>query len=275
MSPLWRDRIEVFFAPGRIDLARSKRGIKPVQLPVTTELIDNDAGAYPAWLQTVQQLELLLAETAGVSMRVTLSNHFVRYVTLPPQSEITSPEEVLAYANFRMREIYGARVDQWVLSISSWSPLYGAVCAAISQDLLVKLEELSARHQITLEGIEPYLTVVLDTWNKVMDRHRSFVALVETDRICVALLEDGVWRNIRNQRVLNDTVGELWATLDQEAVLSGQKESAEQVFLFAPEHPELTLPIESGWQTVPLQNDRISAPRYFPVVIADKRKEGT
>ncbi|MDR4513768.1 hypothetical protein [Nitrosomonas sp.] len=274
MSPLWRDRIDVFFAPGRINLARSKRGLKPTQLPVITEWTPNEEDAYPVWLQPMQQLEFLLTKAAGSTMTVTLSNHFVRYVNLPPQTEISSPEEVLAYANFRMREIYGARVDQWTLSISSWNPLYGAICAAISQELFAKLEELSARHQIRLNGIEPYLTSVLDTWNKVLDRHRTFVALVETDRICVALLENGVWQSIRNQRVLGDKVDELWAVLDQEVVLSGQKALVEQVLLFAPEHPALTLPNESGWEIVSLQTDRISVPRHYPVAVMDKREGG-
>ncbi|SEQ99888.1 hypothetical protein SAMN05421690_100559 [Nitrosomonas sp. Nm51] len=270
MSPLWRDRIDVFFAPGRIDLARSRRGLKPVRLPVITEPVANDEDTRPAWLQPVQQLEPLLADAAGAGMTVTLSNHFVRYATLPPQPEITSPEEVLAYANFRMREIYGARIDQWVLSVSAWSPIYGAICAAISQELFATLAELSARHQIRLDGIEPYFSAVLDTWNKALDRQRSFVALVETGRICVALLEDGVWQSLRNQRVLNDRIDALWAALDQEAVLSGQKAPVEQVFLFAPEHPVLTLPDESGWQIVSLQAGQMPVPRHYPAVVADK-----
>ncbi|HNP26832.1 MAG TPA: hypothetical protein PKM20_08830 [Nitrosomonas sp.] len=273
MSPLWRDQIEVFFAPGRLDLVRSKRGLKPVQLPVVTELIHNTQPGQPDWLQPMQQLERMLSESAGTGMTVTLSNHFVRYVTLPPQTEITTPEEVFAYADFRMREIYGTRVDHWSLSISAWSPVYGAICAAISQELLVKLEEAAKHHHSKLNGIEPYLAAVLDKWIKSLDRRKSYVALVETGRICVALLENGIWQSIRNQRVLQDVADELLAALDQEAVLSGEKEPVEQVFLFAPEHPALTLPDDSGWHMVPLQTETVTVPMHYPIPVSNKVKE--
>ncbi|SFK77771.1 hypothetical protein SAMN05216302_101514 [Nitrosomonas aestuarii] len=273
MSPLLRDQIEVFFAPGRLNLVHLKRGLKPVQSPVLTEMIDDAQSGQPDWLQPMQQLEKMLSEYTGISMTVTLSNHFVRYVTLPPQAEITTPEEVLAYADFRMREIYGARVDHWSLSISIWSPIYGAICAAISQELLMKLEEVAKRHHSKLNGIEPYLTAVLDKWIKSLNRRKSYVALVETDRVCVALLENGIWHSIRNQRVLQDVADELLAALDQEAVLSGEKESVEQVFLFAPEHPALTLPDDSGWYMVPLQTETVTVPMHYPIPISDKTKE--
>ncbi|MCP5246364.1 MAG: hypothetical protein H6937_10660 [Burkholderiales bacterium] len=274
MSPLWRDHFEVYLSPGRVDLVRTKRGLKPVSLPVVTEFFQDNQDAHPAWLLPVQQLEHMLAEdAAGAGMTVTLSNHFVRYVTLPPQAEITSPDEVLGYADFRMREIYGSRVDHWILSISAWSPVHGAICAAISKELLTRLEEVTTSRHIKLKGIEPYLTAVLDRWIKSLNTQKSFVALVETGRICVALMEDGIWQSIRNQRVLHDVMEELWAALDQEAVLSGNKASNEQVFLFAPEHPELTLPDKSGWHIVQLQTEKISVPAHYPATVSENAKE--
>lgn len=275
MSLLWRDQIEVFFSPTRVDLVRTKRGLKPVSLPVATEFISDNQDAHLVWLPPMQQLEQMLAEAAGTGLTVTLSNHFVRYVTLPPQAEITTPDEVFAYADFRMREIYGTRVDQWSLSISNWSPIYGAICAAISKELLAKLEEVATACHIKLNGIEPYLAAVLDRWIKSLNRQKSFVALVETGRICVTLMENGIWQSIRNQRVLHDIVDELWAALDQEAVLSGKKESVEQVLLFAPEHPALTLPGESGWHSVQLQTENILIPAHYPAPATQKAKEDT
>ena len=274
MSPLWRDQFEVFLSPSRVDSVRTKRGLKAVSLPVVTELIEDVQDAHPAWLQPMQQLEHMLSEdAAGAGMTVTLSNHFVRYVTLPPQAEITSPDEVLGYADFRMREIFGSRVDQWMLSISTWSPVHGAICAAISKELLTTLEEVTTSRHVKLVGIEPYLTAVLDRWIKSLNKQKSFVALVETGRICVALMENGIWQSIRNQRVLHDVTDELWATLDQEAVLTDNKASNEQFFLFAPEHPDLTLPEESGWSTVQLQTEKISVPAHYPARVSENVKE--
>ncbi len=274
MSPLWRDQIDVFFAPDQINVVRTKRGLKPVKQPVVTERIPDNQDGDPVWLLPMEKLESQLAEAGGSGMTVTLSNYFVRYIVLPPQTEITSPDEVMAYADFRMREIYGARVDNWALSVSPWSPVSGAVCAAISHDLLKQIQELSTRQQIVLNGIEPYLTSVLDQSSHAFNHKKSFLALVENGRICVAVMVDGVWRNIRNQRVLHDLQNELWAVLDQEAVLSGQKEVEEQVLLFAPEHPALMLPSDCGWGVMPLLTDQISVPEHYPTAVAGKVRSG-
>ena len=45
MSRLWRDQIEVFLAPERVDLVRSARGFKPVQSAKVTVLCERVPGA--------------------------------------------------------------------------------------------------------------------------------------------------------------------------------------------------------------------------------------
>lgn len=283
MSLLWRDRIDVFLAPGRIDLARSSRGFKPVKQsavhPAVTVQIAPPESGHVAWEKPLQQLDEMLPESAGAGMTMTLSNHFVRYAALTPQVEITSPEEVMAYADFRMREIYGTRVDHWVISINSWDPVYGAISAAIPQELMAKIAEISERHAIRLNGIEPYFTAVLDRWGKQLDRRKSYVAVIETGRLCIGVLENNIWRNIRNQRLQHSqrnqhSVAEaLWVALDQEAVLSGHKDSIEQVFLFAPEHPSLVLPPDCGWQAMPLSTGNSPAPGHYPKPLTEPEEE--
>ncbi|MBS0299674.1 MAG: hypothetical protein JSR32_07065 [Proteobacteria bacterium] len=271
MSPLWRDRIQIFLAPGQIDWIRSARGFKPVQAAKVTVLCEPMQGA-PLWRAALQQLEKHLTEVSNTELTITLSNHFVRYVTLPPQAEIMTPEEVNAYAAFRMREIYAERVDAWVLSVSEWNPLTGAVCAAIPRDLLTELEKMAARLQCKLKEIEPYFASVYDHWQKLLDSEKTYCAVVETGRMCISTQIGGVWYSIRNQRIVHSVADELLAALDQEAVLSGNKAALEQVFLFAPQHPDLTLPENCGWLTVPLPAEKIPAPAHYPSAqIGDSR----
>jgi hypothetical protein len=280
VSLLWRDQIDVFLAPARIDLTQSPRGFKSVRPSVvhpavTAQVALPDPG-HVAWEKPLQQLDEMLPENAGAGVTVILSNHFVRYAALTPQVEITSPEEVMAYADFRMREIYGARVDHWVISISNWDPVYGAISAAISQELMAKIEETCERHAIRLNGIEPYFTAVLDRWGEQLGRKKSYVAVIETGRLCMGVLENDSWRNIRNQRIPQNqhSVAEaLWAALDQEAVLSGHKDIIEQVFLFAPEHPSFALPPDCGWQTIPLPTENKAVPGHYPKPLAEPAEE--
>lgn len=263
MSPLWRDQIQVFLAPGRIDLVRSTRGFKPVQAAKVTVWCEPAQDA-PVWQAALQQLEKHLMDAAGAQLSVTLSNHFVRYVALLPQAEIATPEEVSSYAAFRMREVYAERVNSWVLSVSEWTPLSGAVCAAIPRDLMVQLEEMAARCHCTLKEIEPYFASVYDRWQKLLDGNKTYFAVIEAGRICLAVLINGSWHSIRNQRILHNVAAELLAALDQEAILTGSKEAIERVHVFAPGHADLTLPEQCGWCIIPMPVGKIPVLPHYP-----------
>lgn len=263
MSPLWRNQVRVFLAPGRIDLVRSTRGFKPVQAAKVTVWCEPAQDA-PVWQAALQQLEKHLTDAAGAELSVTVSNHFVRYVALLPQAEIATPEEVNAYAAFRMREVYAERVDSWALSVSEWTPLSGAVCAAIPRDLMVQLEEMAARCRCTLKEIEPYFASVYDRWQKLLDGNKTYFAVIEAGRICLAVLINGSWHSIRNQRILHNAAAELLAALDQEAILTGSKEALERVHVFAPEQAGLTLPEQCGWYIVPMPVDKIPVLPHYP-----------
>lgn len=246
---------------------RWSRGFKPMQAtPKITRLCDEHAPGQSLWDAPLQQLEQLLKDASGTEMSVTLSNHFVRYITLPPQEEILTPDEVFAYATFRMREIYAERMNDWELSVSGWNPSSGAVCAAITRDLLTQLQELAKRHNVKLKQLNPYLSSTFDQWHQSFDNERTCYALIETGRVCIALLADGVWHGIRNQKILHNLAGELLAVLDQEIILSGHKSDVEDVRVFAPEHPDLALPKDCGWKIIPPSAELV-VPAHYPTVI--------
>lgn len=265
MSRLWRDQIQVFLAPGRLDWVRLKRGLKPVQTAKITVFFE-PAADVPIWNSAVQQLEKVLAEAAGTEVSVILSNHFLRYAALPPQNEIAAPEEVKSYAEFRMREVYAERVDSWVLSISNWNPIDGAVCAAIPRNLLMQLEHMTSSHGCKIKIIEPYLASVYDRWQTQLKGEKIYLAVIETGRICIAITHQGKWQSIRNQRILHSAADDLLAALDQEVIWSGAKEVTEFVYLFAPEHPELALPQDSGWCIISLPVGKMPALAHYPSV---------
>ena len=271
MSPLWRDRIQVFLSPERIDSVRTTRGFKPVQEAKVTVLCEPLQGA-PVWQAALQQLEKQLVGVSGAELTIILSNHFVRYVTLPPQTEIMTPEEVNSYAAFRMREVYAERVDAWALSVSDWSPLTGALCAAIPRDLLTELEKTAVRLQCKLTEIEPYFASVYDRWQKLLNGDKTYCVVVEAGRLCISTQIGGVWHSIRNQRILHSVADELLAALDQEAVLSGSKAAVEQAFLFAPQHPDLMLPVQCGWLFVPLPSEKVPALAHYPSASTDNSR---
>ncbi|MBA2483416.1 MAG: hypothetical protein H0V39_03150 [Nitrosomonas sp.] len=268
---MWRDQLQVFFAPERVDLVRSARGLKPTDIANITAKCDQEPGRQQ-WELPLHQLATMLESAQKTEMTVTISNHFIRYIVLPPENEISTPDEVYAYAGFRMREVHAERVNDWILSVSAWSPSSGAICAAISRELMTKLQELALRHKIKLIGIVPYLVSAFDQWHNLFDDKRNYFVLVEAGRFCIAMLNNNIWQNIRNQRILHNVEEELLAALDQEAIFYGHKEIIEEIHLFSPEHPGLSLPANCGWKIVPVELSNILVPTHFPTVSIDRNK---
>jgi hypothetical protein len=267
VSPLWRDRIHAFLAPGRVDLVRYFRGMKRRQPARHTAACGQKPGL-PPWETPLEQLREMLSDAAGTELTVTLSNHFVRYAVIPAEAKIENPAELYAYAAFRMREIFGDKAATWELGVSKWDPSSGGICAAMERDLLERLQALAVDQKVELKGAAPYLADAIDQWCARFDRKKAWFALVETGRFCVASLRDGAWQRISSRRILYSAEDELLATLEQEAILfSGGKDPVEQVVLFAPEHPRLALPSDCGWRAVLPPAGSRSAPPHYPVAL--------
>ncbi|MDT8363937.1 MAG: hypothetical protein RQ714_04725 [Nitrosomonas sp.] len=278
MSRLWRDQLQVFLAPDQVIAVGQSRGFKPVQLfrqhAACTLTTDPSAKPLP-WELPVNQLEQLLEQLAteikpGTELQVTLADDFVRYSIVAPQAALANPDELLAYAGFQLREIYGERVDEWVLGISNWDPLNGGLCAAIPLELLAALEHFAVRHKLKLKQTEPYLAAVLDYWSKKLPCDQLWFVLIETNRFCLVLMRDERWQCIRNQRVISNLEQELLSALEQEAVLSGQSVNASQiqaVKVFAPAVAEWQLSRIQGWhfERLSLREDQ-PVPACFPRV---------
>jgi hypothetical protein len=266
VSLLWRDRMQVFLAPERVNTARLRKGIKPKQAARVAATCEQKPGL-PAWEAPLEQFERITEQARGVDISITISNAFVRYVVLPAQPSIATPAELHAYAAFQMREVYGDRAATWVISVSAWDPCSGGVCAAIERSFLERMTEICSRRKARLKYVEPYFTGAFDHWYKRFNSNRAWFALLETGRVCIALLENGAWQRISNQRILHDVEDELISVLHQEAILfSGSKEADETVYLFAPEHQEFVLPEDCGWRIAPLQTESMPAPPHYPTI---------
>lgn len=274
MSQSWRDQIQVFFAPGKINLVRLPKGLKAVPLPKISN--NFELGTDTAlWKRPIEQLAQLLEKEnsvrslKGAELSITLSNHFVRYAVIQFQQGIKDAQEFFAYAQFQMREIYGDRIDSWDISMSDWDPKSGGICAALERELVQQLQALAVRFHMKLKQIEPYLTAAFDQWGRTINQERFWFIVVEPARLCVLLFSNGSWKSIRNQRLLNPVEAELPVLLEQEAIIANQRELIELVFIFAPEHADLQLPLESSWQFNRLPFSSILPPTHFPTLASD------
>jgi len=273
---LWRDQLQVFLAPDQVIITGQARGFKPVPLFRQRAFCPSGVGTSvnaPPWELPINQLEQLLAQLAtgvktGSELQVTLADDFVRYGVISPQPTLANPDELLAYADFQMREIYGERVEEWALSMSSWDPLNGGICAGVSLGLLAAVEHFAVTHELKLKYTEPYLTATLDYWSPKLSGEQLWFVLIESNRFCLVSMLAGRWQCIRNQRVVNHLEHELLSALEQEAVLSGQPVDVAQpqcVQVFAPAAPEWELPQAQGWYFERLLQAGLPVPTHFPL----------
>lgn len=281
MSQLWRDQIQVFFGPGQVNMVGMSRGTKSEQLFRLSSMCAQAAGAVQ-WEAPLNLLEQMIQREPGRSgslrlrrgaeLNITLSNQFVRYGVVAPQPTVANPDEIMAYASFQMREIYGERINDWSLSLSMWDPFNGALCAAIPLDLQSGIEAFALRHNIKLKRIEPYLAATLDHWSRELDSKRLWFVLIEPERFCLVFLQNDSWRCVRNQRVVQNLGEELLSALEQEAIILGRREPVEQVYVFAPEYSEPELTSNHGWKFVLLPGGKKPAPAHFPLSRIDGGK---
>ncbi len=260
MSLLWRNRIQVFMAPDRIELVGFTRGFRSTQCYAQSSPCTQTSTTHQ-WKISLQTLEKKLAQVTedfrrSAELYVTLSNHFVRYGIIAPQPALANPDELMSYAGFQMREIYGERIENWVLSLSSWDPYRGALCAAIARDLQSALEVLTQQYAIRQIRITPYFAEVLDYWSKWLVGKQIWFVLVEPGRFCLVSLIDGVWRSVRNQKVVINLQEELLSALIQESIMLGVAQSAERVYVYAPGQTGLfTDNRDARWQFVHLSDE--------------------
>ncbi len=276
MSLLWRDRIQVFLAPDQVNMAGLSRGLKPVLRFRQSSVCAPNADTRQ-WQESLQLLEQMAGQMEGESgsagirrgmeLQITLSNHFVRYSVIAPQPALANPDELMAYATFQMREIYGDRISDWALSLSTWDPCNGALCAAIPLALQSALEAFAQRHKVRLARIEPYLAAVLDHWSKELDSRCLWFVLIEGERFCLTARFDGVWHCIRNQQVVHNLEEELLSALEQEMIISGRRQPIEQIYVFAPQYAGQLPENDHSRQFLRLPDGKCPAPPHFPFAL--------
>lgn len=281
----WRNQIQVFLAPEQVSLVGFVRSFfrdpHPEQC-YAQSVACAQTGVTSQWKVPLQTLEQMLLPIAAdfrhrAQLHITLSSHFVRYATIAPQPALANPDELMAYASFQMREIYAERVDDWELSVSAWDPCNGALCAAIDRNLQAELTTLAQRYQIRQVQLVPYLAAVLDCYAKQLAGEHIWFVLVESGRFCLVALIAGVWRSVRNQRVVANLQEELLSALIQTSITLGIQPSSQRVYLLAPDHPNLFADNhDARWQFVHLSDESSSVAPNFSwsnaiSAIADRR----
>jgi len=240
VSPLWRERVSIAFAPRRVTLLRQSRGRKAAIRDMKS--IDcAPAADGPAWRAPLEGLREALAHpnTGTADASVVLSNHFVRYLLLPWNPALAGERDELSFAAARFQQVYGEAAHGWSVRLSPGKPGASALAAAVEKALLDAIAALLENSRLRLRSIQPALMAACNSRARSVAPN-AWIALAEPGRLLLGLQRGGQWCSLRS-RPLNGESVSLAEVIDQELLLLGFEPAGEKVYLHETGNPPLDL----------------------------------
>jgi hypothetical protein len=195
---LWRERLLVSLAPGEVALVRLQGRLRPRMADKTLLACDPRYGAEP-WQGAVAALEgaAKALRARPLDVTVVLSNHFVRYATLPWSDALVGAQEELAYAQHGFARIYGERAKGWTLRVAGAPKGAPRMASAVDTTLIEALGACFPKGgKARLVSVQPYLMSAVNRWRGDVPAKGAWLVLVEPERACLALHAKGRWQAV-------------------------------------------------------------------------------
>jgi hypothetical protein len=195
------ERLRIGLAPQRVDVARLAWGPRRRVLGELHAQCVAKPGDAP-WQAAIGALDALLAplNLHGASATVVLSNHWVRYLVLPWQPELTSPAEVEQLARLRFTQTFGPAAQGWTVRTHDGG--YGAaqLACAVDSALVDALRACLAARGLRLASLQPLLMAAVNEVRRELDGGHTALAILEPGRLCLGLMQQGRWLDVATRR---------------------------------------------------------------------------
>ena len=234
---LFRDELHVMLQPQRITLSRVKRGGKLVAHETIAVEQDARDPALPLWQPALETLRPWLQQRPwqGCKPTVVLSSHFAQYALIPWNAGLANAAERQAYARHCFQQAYGEPVRDWDLRISPAGYGRTAIASGVAPELLQALHAAFADSGLPLARIHPYLMVAVDDLRRRRLPDSLCLAVLESGKLMLALIEDGDWRSLRSFAAEQDMAAQLQALIQRESIVAGLDTAHWPLWLYGPE----------------------------------------
>jgi hypothetical protein len=199
VSLLSRERLLISLAPGELSWIRlsglfspevSAKRVVPVEHVYNVRRND---GVIAALLS-----ESIQWQKDNLSVRIVLSNDFVRYAIIPHNESVKGDEEELAFARFHFSKVHGEISRSWDIRLSRTSGGTRFACA-VDTPLISALHQSFPREQRPrLTSVQPLLMAVYNQGAPRVPDAGTWLLVAEADRTCVALLSGKTWHAVQN-----------------------------------------------------------------------------
>lgn len=232
MSPLWRDEVGIYLAPRRIALMRVGRGVRPI--PQADRNITVDTREFH-WESALSTLAHCLEDPTwrDANLRLVISDHWVRYATIPWSDAIADHAERIEHARISMGNTYGDVVSQWTITVSDSRPGTPLVACGIPHALLARTRALAESSGLRIRSVQPHLVAAFNGWREQLAEDGAWFVTLEEGSLAAVHFTRDEWDCVRSVRIGNDWDVELQRlqTFSRLARTSGE---STRVFVDAP-----------------------------------------
>lgn len=163
----------------------------------------------------------------GISAKVVISSHFARYAVIPWSIDLAVESERQAFMHYRFNALFGDAAKTWDLQMSA--PEFGqpTIASGVDSSLINALHEVLAAANIRVNSISPYLMLAINQSVQQIKQQKTqqfaidqsfWFAVVESERLCFALIENGAWRLVKNVALEADLNAQLNTLIQREMV---------------------------------------------------------
>lgn len=202
MSLLWPDRLLVSLAPGEISWIRLDGHLKPEVRDKGVVPADPGYGAHP-WEGALAALRTKAQAWRAdrLSVRIVLSNHFVRYALSPYSDQIQGVDQELALARFHFSKVHGEVSRAWDIRLSPAAPGASRLASAVDSALVEALRQCFGQAgRPRLASVQPLLMSMFNSADAAIPSSGAWLVMAEPERTCIALLCGKVWHTVQNVR---------------------------------------------------------------------------
>lgn len=231
-DPMWRNQLRILVGGSRVLLNSYRRGLLPSQMREDCVSVSPQPGAEP-WRAALAALPGAMAPSLAERPDVTvvLSNQFVRYVLLPPNPALQTPQEWNALARHRFTAIHGEVTNDWLVRVSETAPEGARIASAIDIGLLDALDDCFAGSGAHLSSVQPYLMTAFNHVQPQLGRAPCWLVIEEEGCLTLSLLAAGRWEALRSRWVDAGWEAELPRLLARKQALLGLDEPCRRAIL--------------------------------------------
>ncbi|NOT23893.1 MAG: hypothetical protein HOP22_14390 [Nitrospiraceae bacterium] len=239
MLPLLADQLSILMCPEWLLVAHRPRGFRPGPMTTTTVPVSASSEGSAGWEAAAAALEALLAanpQWRGASIRIVLSNHFVRYVLVPWSNDLSNEKEHLVLARRHFALTHGPVAKNWAIRMSLDNPGECHVASALDESLVSRLTLAATASHLKLTSLEPLLMASFNRWQQDFREESQWFVTVENGMLCGALVGRNRWIALRRWRIQDDWASELSLWLSREQLIGEESVPVGAVYLLAPPH---------------------------------------